>query len=57
MATMIPSHIRDDKTSPAEQRVFDMFGEDPEAEGWIVFHSLGLSQRRPVPTQKSILSL
>ena len=47
MAKMIPAWI--DSESTAENRVFDLLASDPEANDWIVLHSLGLARRGTKP--------
>ena len=42
MARMIPSVISPEIKSNAERKVFEWFRDDPETEGWVVLHSLGL---------------
>jgi len=42
MARMIPPYISDEVKSRGERQIFDLFRHDPETEGWIVLHSLGL---------------
>jgi hypothetical protein len=43
MAKMIPPYWHE-KTPNSEQRVFNLLQNDPDTEGWIVFHSLNLKQ-------------
>lgn len=44
MANLIPDSIPNDAPD-SEKRIFNYLKTDPGTEGWIVFHSLGLSQR------------
>ena len=46
---MIPAQIDDAVSSSAERRVFHLLGADPDTNGWIVLHSLGLARRRTGP--------
>lgn len=43
MATMIPASMSPDIKSNAERHVFEWFKNDPNTEGWIVLHSLGIA--------------
>lgn len=45
---MIPARY-DVSTSPAEQRIFDLFRTDPGTAEWTVLHSLGLTRRDTKP--------
>ena len=49
MARMIPAQIDDDVVSSAERRVFHLLATDPDTNGWIVLHSLGLARRTTGP--------
>ena len=49
MAKMIPAQIDDGVVSSAERRVFQLLDSDPDTDGWIVLHSLGLSRRKSGP--------
>ena len=49
MAKMIPTQIDDGVVSSAERRVFQLLDSDPDTDGWIVLHSLGLSRRKSGP--------
>ena len=49
MATMIPSRYDESTRSAAEKRLFDRLARDPDTEGWVVLHSLGLSERQGRP--------
>ena len=42
---MIPAQIGDDVVSSAERRIFHLLATDPDTNGWIVLHSLGLARR------------
>lgn len=48
MARMIPSVISPEIKSNAERKVFEWFRDDPETEGWVVLHSLGIANHRTV---------
>lgn len=48
MARMIPSVISPEVKSNAERRIFEWFRDDPETEGWVVLHSLGIANHRTV---------
>lgn len=48
MARMIPSIISPEVKSSAEQRIFEWFRDDPETEGWVVLHSLGIANHKTV---------
>lgn len=48
MAKMIPSVISPEIKSNAEKRIFEWFRDDPDTEGWIVIHSLGISNHMTV---------
>src|SRR5665648_7078 len=48
MARMIPSVISPEVKSHAERRIFEWFQSDPETEGWVVLHSLGIANHRTV---------
>lgn len=43
MATMIPDSMSPDIKSNAEKHIFEWFKNDPNTEGWIVLHSLGIA--------------
>ncbi len=45
MAKMIPAYIVDYKTSLAERKIFGLLKNDPDTEGWTVFHSIELVRR------------
>ena len=49
MAWMIPAKIDDSVESSAERRIFELLRTDPDAGGWTVLHSLGLSRRPTGP--------
>ena len=49
MATMIPARYDESTRSAAERRLFDRLARDPDTEGWVVLHSLGLSRRADQP--------
>lgn len=44
MAKMIPPYISEDVKSSGEKLIYNLFQNDPEAEDWIVLHSLALSK-------------
>ena len=48
MAKMIPSVVSPEIKSKAEKKIFEWFENDPETEGWVVIHSLGISNHRTV---------
>lgn len=48
MARMIPSVISPEVKSSAERKIFEWFRDDPETEGWVVLHSLGIANHRTV---------
>lgn len=48
MARMIPSVISPEVKSNAERRIFEWLRDDPETEGWVVLHSLGIANHRTV---------
>ena len=48
MAKMIPSVISPEIKSNAEKRIFEWFRDDSETEGWVVIHSLGISNHMTV---------
>lgn len=48
MARMIPSIISPEVKSNAERKIFEWFRDDPETEGWVVLHSLGIANHRTV---------
>lgn len=48
MAKMIPSVISPEIKSNAEKRIFEWFRDDPDTEGWVVIHSLGISNHMTV---------
>ena len=41
---MLPPYLSDDVKSGAERRIFERLRDDPDTDGWIVLHSLGLSR-------------
>lgn len=45
---MIPSVVSPEIKSNAEKKIFEWFRDDPETEGWVVIHSLGISNHRTV---------
>lgn len=49
MAQMIPPTYDESTRSSAERRLFDRLQRDPDTEGWVVLHSLGLSERAGQP--------
>jgi Cdc6-like AAA superfamily ATPase len=49
MAAMIPENFDRSTASSAEKKVFELLKSSPMTEGWIVFHSLGLTQRGKKP--------
>lgn len=49
MATMIPPQYDESTQSAAEKRLFDQLARDPDTHGWVVLHSLGLSERQGRP--------
>ena len=48
MARMIPSVISPEIKSNAERKIFEWFRDDPETDGWVVLHSLGIANHRTV---------
>ncbi|MBQ7352731.1 MAG: hypothetical protein IJW54_01880 [Clostridia bacterium] len=48
MARMIPSVLSPEIKSNAERKIFEWFRDDPETEGWVVLHSLGIANHRTV---------
>lgn len=48
MATMIPASMSLDIKSNAEKHIFECFKNDPDTEGWIVLHSLGIATHQRV---------
>ena len=46
MARMLPARISPDVRSAAERRVFEWLQNDPETDGWVVLHSLGLARHQ-----------
>lgn len=46
MARMLPARISSEVNSTAERRVFEWLQNDPDAEGWVVLHSLGLARHQ-----------
>lgn len=48
MARMIPTVISPEVKSSAERRIFEWFRDDPETEGWVVLHSLGIANHKTV---------
>jgi Holliday junction resolvase-like predicted endonuclease len=44
MARLIPPYIHESVKSTGEKQIFELFKNDPETKGWIVLHSLGLTQ-------------
>lgn len=48
MATMIPASMSPDIKSNAEKHIFEWFKNDPNTEGWIVLHSLGIATHQRV---------
>jgi KaiC/GvpD/RAD55 family RecA-like ATPase len=48
MARMIPSVISPEVKSVAEKKIFEWFRDDPETEGWVVLHSLGIANHKTV---------
>lgn len=48
MARMIPSVISPEVKSNAERKIFEWFRDDPNTEGWVVLHSLGIANHRTV---------
>lgn len=48
MATMIPDSMSPDIKSNAEKHIFEWFKNDPNTEGWIVLHSLGIETHQRV---------
>ncbi len=46
MARMIPSLISPEVKSNAERKIFEWFRDDPETEGWVVLHSLGIANHK-----------
>jgi hypothetical protein len=48
MARMIPSIISPEIKSNAERKIFEWFRDDPNTEGWVVLHSLGIANHRTV---------
>lgn len=45
MARMIPPYVHPD-TPSSERKVFERISLDPDTDGWVVLHSLGLSRRK-----------
>ena len=45
---MIPSVISPEIKSNAERKIFEWFRDDPDTEGWVVLHSLGIANHRTV---------
>lgn len=48
MARMLPSVISPEVKSTAERRIFEWFKNDPDTEGWVVLHSLGIANHQTV---------
>ena len=48
MARMIPSVLSPEVKSNAERKIFEWFRDDPETEGWVVLHSLGIANHKTV---------
>ena len=48
MAKMIPSVVSPEIKSNAEKKIFEWFRDDPDTEGWVVIHSLGISNHKTV---------
>lgn len=48
MASMIPASMSPDIKSNAEKHIFEWFKNDPNTEGWIVLHSLGIATHQRV---------
>ncbi len=48
MARMIPSVISPEVKSNAERKIFEWFRDDPNTEGWVVLHSLGIANHKTV---------
>lgn len=48
MARMIPSCLSPEIKSNAERKIFEWFRDDPDTEGWVVLHSLGITNHRTV---------
>ena len=48
MAKMIPSVLSPEIKSKAEKKIFRWFRDAPDTEGWVVIHSLGISNHRTV---------
>lgn len=48
MARMIPTVISPEVKSNAEKKIFEWLRDDPETEGWVVLHSLGIANHRTV---------
>ena len=48
MAKMIPSVVSPEIKSNAEKKIFEWFRDDPDTEGWVVIHSLGISNHTTV---------
>lgn len=48
MARMIPSVISPEVKSNAERKIFEQFRDDPNTDGWVVLHSLGIANHRTV---------
>ena len=46
MATLIPSIISPDCTSPGEQEIFSKLRDDPFTKDWIALHSLDIAHHR-----------
>lgn len=49
MAQMVPPTYDESTRSSAERRLFERLQRDPDTEGWVVLHSLGLSERSGRP--------
>lgn len=48
MARMIPSVISPEVKSNAERKIFEWFRDDPNTEGWVILHSLGIANHKTV---------
>lgn len=46
MARMIPSQISPEIKSNAERKIFEWFRDDPQTDGWVVLHSLGIANHK-----------
>src|SRR5579859_7984996 len=44
MAKMLPPYVSTDIRSSGEIRMFNLFRTDPETQGWVAIHSLGLAR-------------